>query len=76
MGFCYKKVNDKRKYYEQPCIIEQCCAYLRRMRRNRIEKRPVVYLDETWCNAHDGRDKAWVVTDDVTGGTIGGVKHV
>ena len=19
----------------------------------------MVYLDETWCNAHDGKDKAW-----------------
>lgn len=21
------------------------------------EKKPVVYLDETWCNAHDGKSK-------------------
>jgi len=46
---------------------------LRRMIRNREEKRPVVYLDETWANTHDGKDKAWVVSDAVTGGTLGGI---
>ena len=43
------------------------------MRRNRTEGRPVVYLDETWCNAHDGKDKAWLESDKTCrGGTIGG----
>ena len=44
------------------------------MRRNRTEGRPVVYLDETWANAHDGKVKAWVEKDTTTGGTIGGVQ--
>ena len=74
MGFQHKKVNDKRCYYEQPRIIEQRHKYLRRIRKNREEKKPVVYLDETWCNAHDGKEKAWVQKDTVTGGTVGGVK--
>lgn len=74
MSFRYKKINNKRHYYEQPHIIEQHHKYLRRMRKNRDDKRPVVYLDETWCNAHDGKDKAWVMEDDVTGGTIGGIR--
>jgi hypothetical protein len=33
-----------------------------------------VYLDETWANAHDGRDTAWVEKDTVAGGTKGGVR--
>ena len=33
----------------------------------------MVYLDETWANAHDGKKKAWVETDTTTKGTIGGV---
>ena len=74
IGFGYKRVNNKRHYYEQPRIIEQRHSYLRRMRRNRLEKRPVVYLDETWCNAHHGKEKAWVEKDVVTGGTLGGMK--
>ena len=36
--------------------------------------RPVVYLDETWCNAHHGKEKAWVEKDEVTGGSLGGIK--
>ena len=44
------------------------------MRRNRTEGRPVVYLDETWVNAHDGKKKAWGEKDTTTGGTIGGVR--
>ena len=43
------------------------------MRRNRTEGRPVVYLDEMWCNAHDGKANAWVEKDlTCQGGTIGG----
>ena len=44
------------------------------MRRNRTEGKPVVYLDETWANAHDGKKKAWVEKDTTTKGTIGGVE--
>ena len=68
------KIDNRRHYYEQPRIIEQRHSYLRRMRQNRIDKRPEVYLDETWANAHDGKDKAWVEADNVTGGTLGGVR--
>ena len=49
MGFKHKTINDKLHYYEQPQIIEQQHKYLQRMR---LEKMPVVYLNETWCNAH------------------------
>lgn len=45
------------------------------MRKNRREGRPVVYLDETWANAHDGKDCAWVERDEVTGGTLGGIRR-
>ena len=33
------------------------------MQRNRTEGRPMVYLDETWCNAHDSKNKAWLEDD-------------
>ena len=36
----------------------------------------MVYLDETWANAHDGKSKAWLEDDKVTGGTKGGVRLV
>ena len=44
IGFRYKKVNDKRYVHEQPKIILHRHQYLRRVRRNRRENRPVVYL--------------------------------
>ena len=46
------------------------------MRQNRIDKKTVVFLDETWANAHDGKDLAKVEDDAVTGGTLGGVRHL
>ena len=74
MGFRYRRMNNKRHYYEQQRIVDQRHSYLKRMRQNRQDKRPVVYLDETWCNAHDGKERSWVEKDSVTGGTLGGVK--
>ena len=47
IGFRYKKVNDKRYVYEQNRIIQPRHQFLRRMRHNHRESRPVVYLDET-----------------------------
>ena len=44
------------------------------MRKNRSENRPVVFLDETWVNAHDERAHTWVKVDQATGGTKGGIK--
>ena len=63
-----------RAYYKQPRIVHQRHTYLRRMRRNRTEERPVVYLDETWANAHDGKSRAWVEDNKVTRGTNGRVR--
>ena len=60
-----------RVYYEQPHIVHQRYKYLRRMKHNRTEDgKPVVYLDETWANAHDGKSRAWVEADKTTGETM------
>ena len=72
MGF---KVNDKRYIYEQPRIIVHRHVYLRHLRRNRREGRPVIYLDETWANARDSIEKMWVEDDTrAIGGTKGGIR--
>ena len=62
MGFRYKKHENRRYIYEQSKIIQQRHDYLCRLRKNRssTEDRPVVYLNETWVNAHHGRDTMWV----------------
>ena len=45
------------------------------MKVNRREGRPVVYLDETWANARDGKEKMWVEDDPrASGGTKGGIR--
>ena len=67
MGFRYRKHENKRYIYEQPRIIQQRHDCLRRLRKNRQEQRPVVYLDETWVNAHHGRDTLWVDKDGTAG---------
>ena len=75
MGFRHRKIDDRRHYYKQPRIVEQRHTYLRKIIQNRLDKIPVVFYDETWANAHDGKDTDWVEKDTVTGGTLGGVKH-
>ena len=44
------------------------------MKRNWTGGKPVLYLDETWANTHDGKKKAWTEIDTTTKGTIGGVQ--
>ena len=63
LGFRYKTIDNKKYVYEQPKIILWRHKYLRRMRKNRRNKRHVVYLDEIWANAHDGHKKSWVEVD-------------
>ena len=61
MGFRYKTREDGKRYvYEQPRVIQQQHEYLRRMRRKRVEKRPEVFLDETWLNSHVAPENLWV----------------
>ena len=64
------QVQDRRYYYEQPHITEQRKTYHCRIKQNRADKKPVVFLHETWATAHDGKDLAWVEDDTVTGGTL------
>ena len=62
--------------YEQLRFIEWRHRYLRITRKNRRVGRPVIYLDETWANAHDGHMRAWIEYDPITGGTIGGIRNL
>ena len=61
--------------YEQPRIIVWRHEYLRQLRRNRREGRPVIYLDETWANTCDGVEKMWMEDDPrAIGRTKGGIR--
>ena len=64
MFFRYKIREDGKRYiYKQPRVIQLRHDYLRRMRRNREEKRPEIYLDETWTNSHSAPERIWVDRD-------------
>ena len=56
--------------YEQPQVIQQRHDYLRIMQRNRMEKRPVVSIDETWLNCHAAPERVWIDAD-----AWGGFRH-
>ena len=47
--------------------------YLRSIRQYRREDRPIIYLDETWANSHDGHARMWV-EDACQGSTSGGIR--
>lgn len=72
MGFRYRRHENRRYIYEQPHITQQRHDYLREMRSNRKSEtpRPVIFLDETWCNSRHCPTHMWV---DVDGS--GGFKH-
>ena len=71
MGFRYKKRADGKLYvYEQLRVTQQRHDYLRSLRKNRNDKQPVVFLDETWLNSHAAPERIWVDSDET-----GGFKH-
>ncbi|KAJ8304187.1 hypothetical protein KUTeg_017770 [Tegillarca granosa] len=56
LGFRYRKFADCKRLREESFdIINQRCSFLRRIRDFREQKLHIVYLDETWVNAHHGR---------------------
>ena len=73
IGFKYRKQEDKSYVYEQPLIIVHRHQYLRSIRQYRSEDRPIIYLDETWANSHDGHARMWV-EDACQGSTSGGIR--
>ena len=46
--------------YKQHSIVFTIIHIRDGIRHNRIEKIPLVYLDETWANTHDRKSGAWV----------------
>ena len=72
MGFKYRTNDNKHYILERPDIVQQRHSYLRVMKANResLHPRPVIYLDETWCNARHSRNRMWVDNDG-----RGGFKH-
>ncbi|XP_031335611.1 uncharacterized protein LOC116165367 [Photinus pyralis] len=70
LGFRYKKCHDKRRLLmERSDIVAWRSRYLRRLRENEQregDKRPVIYLDETYIHPSYGVSKCWQ-SDEVSG---------
>ena len=66
LGFVYKKFNHRRVLMEKPPVALLRCQFLRKIRNINIEN--VVFLDETWLNENEHKDKGW--TDDSIKGTL------
>ncbi|XP_062523606.1 uncharacterized protein LOC134198261 [Corticium candelabrum] len=63
MGFKYTTRNKKTALCEQHRIIAARHHYLRQIKKYRDEGRPIVYLDETWLNAHHTLKRCWADYD-------------
>ncbi|XP_050063318.1 uncharacterized protein LOC126552652 [Aphis gossypii] len=62
LNFSFKKCNDGRKFLmERLDIVALRCTFLRKtctLRKNN-DRRPVVYVDETWVNQNHSRSIIW-----------------
>ena len=67
MGYSYKKKDDKQFLYEQRHILEQRHNYLQQIIKLRKDNANLIYLDETWVNAHHSNDYIWVDSDNKGG---------
>lgn len=69
LGYQFKRCYQKRlALIERPQIQAWRAKYLRRMKENDSlddNKRPVIYLDETWIHAHYTVKKCWQTATDV-----------
>lgn len=60
LGFRWKKTQTNRKVLiEKSDIRSARVKYLRQVRLHRQEKRPIVYMDETYFHSSSSTDKSW-----------------
>ena len=57
MGFKFKTHNSRKYVMEETRVIAQRHNFLRMIRKYRRQGRPIIYLDETWLNAHHSLTK-------------------
>lgn len=62
IGFQYKKTSTNRSYLlERSDIVARRNQYLYKIKDLRMSGKNIIYLDETWVNAHMTRDKMWLI---------------
>jgi len=62
LQFEYVKKNRNSALIEREDLISWRRGYLFKMRHYRAQNRPIYYLDETWVNAGETHNRAWVDT--------------
>ena len=55
---------------ERSDLINKRCDYLRKIREYRREGQNLVYLDETWLNAHHTKQYEWLPQNRIAGRKI------
>ena len=64
LGFTFKKrTGGKNVVCEKTHLVSARSKYLRQVREKREEGYDIVYLDETWINAHHTKEREWQSTD-------------
>jgi transposase len=64
IGFTFQKgKSGKNVLCEKPHLLHLRNKYLREIREKRKLDYDIVYLDETWVNAHHTKDKEWQLRD-------------
>lgn len=70
-GFTFRKTTGGRNLVcEKPNLVTSRSIYLRKIRQLREDGYDIVYLDESWINAHHTVDKEWQSVDRVKRRTI------
>lgn len=60
MGFTYRNINKRQILMESLRLRNWRFEYLQQIKQYRVEKRPIIYLDETWYDTHDTVSRGWV----------------
>lgn len=60
IGFKRKRLDKREVIKESAHIVRWKYDYLRTIEDYRKNGRPIIYLDETWYDTHDTRNKGWV----------------
>lgn len=64
IGFTFRKyANGRNVICEKPHLVRLRSKYLREVREMRNQGYDIVYVDETWINAHHTNEKEWQLSD-------------
>ena len=68
-GFKFRKINRRKILTEKSQVVAARSVYLRAIKRirNQTPARNIIYLDETWYNQFDMKQRTWLDDKEVSG---------